>query len=98
MPEFVCLLTPAFDRRFMAEATTEQRVIVERHGEYLLGLAERGVLVLAGRCWDGPVGIVIVSAEDELAARALLAEDPSLVAGLQSAAVYPFNVFISPQA
>ena len=53
--------------------------------------------MLAGRCWDGPVGIVIVSADDEVAARALLAEDPSLVAGLQSAAVYPFNIFIGPE-
>jgi uncharacterized protein YciI len=97
MPEFVCVLTPAFDSRFMAEASAEQRAIVERHGEYLLGLAERGVLVLAGRCWDGPVGIVIVTAGDEAAASAMFAEDPSLVAGLQTAAIYPFNVFIGPE-
>jgi uncharacterized protein YciI len=97
MPEFVCLLTPAFDSRFMAAASAEQRAIVERHGEFLLALAERGALVLAGRCWDGPVGIVIVTAADEVAARAMLAEDPSVVAGLQTASIYPFNVFIGPE-
>jgi uncharacterized protein YciI len=93
MPDYVCLLRPAFDSRFMAGASPEQRAVVERHGTYLLGLAEQGRLVLAGRCWDGPVGIVIVSAEDEEAARAVFAADPSLVAGLQSAEIYPFSIF-----
>lgn len=98
MPEFVCLLRPAFDQRFLASATPAQREVVDRHGEFLLGLAEQGRLVLAGRCWDGPVGIVILSAGDEAAARALLADDPSLVAGLQTAEIYPFSVFIRPPA
>jgi uncharacterized protein YciI len=96
MPDFVCLLRPAFDSRFMAGASPEQRALVDQHGEYLLGLAEQGTLVLAGRCWDGPVGIVIVTAEDEAAARAILAADPSLVAGLQSAEIYPFSIFAGP--
>jgi hypothetical protein len=43
------------------------------------------------------VGIVIVTAGDEAAASAMFAEDPSLVAGLQTAAIYPFNVFIGPE-
>ena len=93
MPEFVCLLTPAFDRSFLEDATPEQLAVVDRHGEFLLALADQGRLVLAGRCWDGPFGIVIVSAADEGEARALLAADPSVVAGLQSAAVHPFSVF-----
>jgi uncharacterized protein len=98
MPDFVCLLRPAFDRRFLAAATPAQREVVDRHGEFLLGLAEQGRLVLAGRCWDGPVGIVIVSADDEAGARALLAGDPSVAAGLQTAELYPFSTFIRPDA
>lgn len=98
MPEFVCLLTPAFDRRFLATATPEQRAIVDRHGEFLLGLAAQGRIVLAGRCWDGPLGIVILTAEDEAGARALLEGDPSLASGLQRAEVYPFSTFIGPQS
>jgi hypothetical protein len=39
---------------------------------------------------------VIVRAGDEAEAKALLAADPSLVAGLQTAAIYPFDVFIGP--
>lgn len=93
MPEFVCLLTPAFDREFLAGASPEQRAVVDRHGDFLLALAGQGRLVLAGRCWDGPLGIVIVKAADEAEARALFAADPSVVAGLQSAAIYPFEVF-----
>jgi uncharacterized protein YciI len=96
MPDFVCLLQPAFDRRFLATATPAQREVVDRHGEFLLGLAEQGRIVLAGRCWDGPVGIVIVTAEDEAAARVLLAGDPSVVAGLQTAEIHPFSTFIGP--
>ena len=98
MPEFVCLLTPAFDRAFLESATPEQRAVVDRHGEFLLALAEQGRLVLAGRCWDGPLGIVILRAQDEREARALLAGDPSLAAGLQTAELYPFAVFIPPAA
>jgi uncharacterized protein YciI len=98
VPEFVCLLRPAFDSRFLAGASPEQRAVIDRHGEYLLELAAQGKLVLAGRCWDGPLGIVILRAQDEREARALLAGDPSLAAGLQTAELYPFAVFIPPAA
>lgn len=96
MPTFLALLSPAFDRRFLTEATPEQRALVDRHGEYLLTLAEQGRLLLAGRCWDGPYGVVLLEAESAEEARSLLAGDPSLAAGAQAADVYPFNVFVGP--
>jgi uncharacterized protein YciI len=91
---FAYILRPTFDRRFLAEATPEEHELFQRHGEYLEELHARGVVRFAGRCLDGPLGIVVVEAEDEAAARRLVAEDPSVAAGMQKAELYPFVVFL----
>ena len=46
------------------------------------------------RCLDGPFGIVVLVAADELDARALVEADPSVAAGVQQAELYPFSIFL----
>jgi uncharacterized protein YciI len=93
---WVYLLSPALDRRFLAAADAATRAVIDAHGEYLDGLRERGTLVLAGRCWDGPYGIVILDAPDRAAAEAMMAGDPSVVAGIQCAELYEFDIPYPP--
>jgi uncharacterized protein YciI len=91
---FVYLVRPAFDRAFLKTATKAQREVADRHGDYLTSLAERGKLLLAGRCSDGPFGVVVIQASNEAEARLLMKADPSVRAGVQEAELHPFEVFI----
>ena len=95
---WVCLLSPAFDRAFLAAADETTRAVFDAHGEHLDALRSGGSLVLAGRCWDGPYGIVIFEAADREAAEALVAADPSVKAGVQRADLYEFNMPYPPVA
>lgn len=61
------------------------------HGDHLRKLREAGSLVMGARYSD--VGLLVVTAENEAAARALMADDPSLAAGTFGIEVHPFNVF-----
>jgi uncharacterized protein len=91
---FAYIVRPAFDRRFLARATDEEREVLERHGVYLEELHGKGMVRFAGRCFDGPLGLVVVEAEDEAAARHIMEEDPSVAAGVQEAELYPFAIFL----
>ncbi|HLM64941.1 MAG TPA: YciI family protein [Acidimicrobiales bacterium] len=91
---FAYVLRPSFDRAFLAAATPEQHATFQRHGAYLEELHARGVVRFAGRCVDGPFGLVVIEAEDEAAARRVAADDPSVAAGVQQAEVFPFAVFL----
>lgn len=91
------MLRPSFDRRFLAAATPEQHEIFQRHGAYLEALHARGVVRFAGRCDDGPLALVVIEVADEAEARRVMADDPSVAAGLQQAELYPFAVFLERQ-
>jgi uncharacterized protein YciI len=93
---WVYLLSPAFDRAFLAAADQTTRAVVDAHGDYLDALRRQGLLVLAGRCWDGPYGIVVFEAADRRAAEAVVTADPSVAAGVQRADLYEFNMPYPP--
>jgi uncharacterized protein YciI len=93
---WICLIRPAFDRAFLAAADDRVRAIVDAHGDYLTGLRNAGKLVLAGRCWDGPFGALIFEAADRAAAEVIVSNDPSIVAGVQTAELYEFNMPYPP--
>jgi uncharacterized protein YciI len=89
------MVRPAFDRGFLEQASPEQRAVFEEHGAWLEArFAERRVL-FAGRCYDGPFGLVVLDVADEEEARRLVAEDPSVREGLQTAEIFPFKTFLA---
>jgi uncharacterized protein YciI len=93
--EFAYVLRPAFDQAFMERATERELRVFEEHGEWLeAGFAE-GRVRFAGRCYDGPFGMVVIEADDEPHARSLMERDPSVREGVQAAELYPFKTFIS---
>jgi uncharacterized protein YciI len=93
--EFAYVVRPAFDQSFLARATDEERRVFEQHGEWLEARYAEGRVRFAGRCYDGPFGLVVLEAEDEQQARQMMERDPSVRAGVQSAELYPFKTFIS---
>jgi uncharacterized protein len=90
--EFAYLVRPAFDQTFMAHADERVREIVDEHWAFLLDLQRSGRLVFAGRCYDGPFGIVVFDAESEADARSVMERDPSVREGVQAAQLHSFKV------
>ncbi len=75
--------------------TPEEQRQVGQHFAYLQDLCRQGVVHLAGRTLDsGPdsMGIVLFSAGDEAAARALMESDPAVAGGVMQATLHPYGV------
>ena len=81
----------------VAEPTERESEIVGAHFQYLLGLRDRGILILAGRTQEsvGTWGITIYEAEDEDAAREVMNGDPAVVAGVFQASLHPYAVAVA---
>jgi len=90
--QFAYLVRPAIDGAFMASAGERGRSVVDEHWEFLVHLHRHGRLVFAGRCYDGPFGIVVFEAEGVEEAESVVASDPSVRDGVQSAERYPFKI------
>lgn len=75
-----------------AKAPQEQALFRE-HSANLKRLRDAGRLIVGARYSD--VGLVILAAESEAHARAMMDEDPSFAAGTFRYEVHPFNVFYS---
>ena len=92
MEEFVYFLRPA-RATFPAGATPEEIARVDDHFEYLKRALAAGRLVLAGRTMtSSPRGIVVFEAASEDDARAFMAGDPAVGAGVFIAELDPFRV------
>jgi len=83
----------------VADATDEERAIVAEHLDYLRRLAGAGVVLLAGRTTGEPVsdvhGVVVLDADDEAAAHAVMAADPAVVHGVMRATLHPFRLAVT---
>ena len=93
--QFAYVVQPAFDRAFLARATQDERAVVQEHGGWLQARYAEGRVVFAGRCYDGPFGLVVLDAGNEEQARQLMEQDPSIRAGVQRADLYPFTTFLA---
>ena len=91
MQEFLYVCTPTRET-FLEDATESELVVVDQHFDYLKGLLSAGRLILAGRCQDGPLGIVVFEAEDADAATRVMQNDPAVRAGVFSAELRPYRV------
>jgi uncharacterized protein YciI len=93
--EFAYLLRPAFDQAFLSRATEAERAVFDQHGRWLKARYAEGRVRFAGRCCDGPFALVVLDVDGEEEARRLMAEDPSVRTGVQSAECYPFTTFLA---
>jgi uncharacterized protein YciI len=53
---------------------------LREHGRYMLDLYKRGIMRLAGRFADGSGGAMLIGADDDASAQAIVAADPAVVA------------------
>ena len=79
MEQWIYVLKPARLGMVTEGSTPEEAEIVSRHFAYLKDLTEKGVMILMGRTQnndESTFGIAIFEAEDEVAARAIMENDP----------------------
>ncbi|MGW9586817.1 YciI family protein [Microbacterium sp. NPDC055455] len=81
----------------VADATDDEQRIVADHFAYLVDLRDRGILILAGRTQEGEgtFGVTIFEADDEQAARAVMAADPGISGGVFLATLHPYRVAVA---
>jgi uncharacterized protein YciI len=75
--------------------TLEESETVSRHFAYLSDLTNRGVMILVGRTQnrdESTFGIAVFEAEDEVAARTIMENDPAVAGGVMHATLYPYKV------
>ena len=75
--------------------TPEESEIVTRHFNYLQGLLEKQVVILAGRTQNtdpSSFGIVIIQAETEQAAKQIMENDPAVKHKIMKAKLYPYRI------
>lgn len=77
---------------FVQTKTPIEDMVVAKHFDYLTELLHASKLVLAGPCLDAAFGIVILRGVPEDEARALMAADPAVAAGVFTAELHPFRV------
>jgi len=88
-------IQPARDGMLADGPMPEEERVVGEHFEYLKELAEKGIVLLAGRTLNvdpSSFGIVIFKALDESEARSIFEGDPAVRAGVFRGEVYPYQV------
>jgi uncharacterized protein YciI len=78
---------------FAASMTDDESAVFGAHFEHLQRLLADGVLVLAGPTLGSVnTGIAIFEADDEEAARRIMASDPAVASGVVRGELRPFRV------
>ena len=93
---YIYLIRPRRPRAgFIDSMTAEEAETMDRHFAYLQALRAENKLVLAGPCLDGAFGVVILRAASDESARALMANDPAVRAGIMQADLHQFKISLS---
>jgi uncharacterized protein YciI len=91
MPDFIYLIHP-YRHAFFENPTPEETAVMDEHVQYLKKAVEAGVVLLAGPCLDETFGVVILRAEDEVAAETLMFNDPAVNKNVMAAELHPLRI------
>lgn len=93
--QFLYTIRPRRIEMLSSGPTPAEAQVIDEHSNYLKGLAEAGVVRLAGRTQNADettFGIVVLNVSDEASARAVMERDPFVKSGLMIATLFPFRV------
>ncbi|WP_299794517.1 YciI family protein [uncultured Shewanella sp.] len=97
MKQFIYQLFPTRVEMLSEGADARESLILDDHFNYLKGLKENEVVLMAGRTLTqdkSTFGIVILEVESESAAEAIMHRDPVVEKGVMKAVLSPFRVAI----
>lgn len=95
MEQFIYRLMPIRGDMLEDGLTDRENEVIESHLAYLSDLKEKGALKLAGRTTNTDAsgfGVMIFEAENEEAARLIMANDPAVSEGVLGAQLFPFRI------
>ena len=93
--EYLYKIQPTRPEMLIDGLSEEEERLVQEHFEYLRDLAEKGVVLLAGRTLNSDptgFGIVIFWACSHEEARAVMEADPAVRHGVFRADLYPYSI------
>ncbi len=94
MKRFVCLMKPIVEPR----TDTDHAQTFKLHGAFLSDMAKKGSLIFAGYTTGenpGSLSLAVFTSSDATSAQGFADAAPAVKAGLLSAEIIPFEVFIS---
>ncbi len=91
MAEFIYLIHP-LRHEFFNNPTLQEEAAMDEHFEYLKTATEDGTVLLAGPCLDETFGVVVLSVENETAARAFMLNDPAVKNNVMLAELHPMRI------
>jgi len=85
------LKSPPLRPTFQQDMTEDERAIMYKHIDYWSALADQGIAIVFGPVAepDGGYGLALVQVENEEQIRAIIADDPAVIAGLLKTAFSP---------
>ncbi|MFO0641453.1 MAG: YciI family protein [Polyangiaceae bacterium] len=95
MPEWLYVLTVTRPAMLTEGPDAREGAVLADHFAYLERLVADGALVLAGRTLQNDastMGLAVLRAPDEAAARAVMQADPAVRDGVMTAVLHPFRV------
>ena len=94
---FVYRLHPARPEILSVGPTPEEAAVISEHFNYLKRLFEHGVVLHVGRTLTthaGTWGLVVLRADSEDAARAIMENDPGVRHGVHRAELFPYRLVL----
>jgi uncharacterized protein YciI len=78
--------------RFWEDMTDREAGVLDEHDRYIGSLHAQGLVILAGAIEDPPTGLVLIAANNESDARAIVASDPCVVSEIVDVTLHEFSV------
>lgn len=75
--------------------TTEESATIGRHAAHVDQLAKDGVMLMVGRTQTSTpdtLGLAVFVADDEAAARRIMASDPAIKEGVMTGELFPYKI------
>lgn len=94
-PQFLSIMRYVRPEMLVAGTTEDEKRALDAHFAWMRALVEEGAMMLAGRTLTPPpdtFGVGVFEADDESAARSLVARDPLVLANVMVGAPLPYRV------
>jgi len=95
--QFLYRIVPTRLEMLVSGPTGAEMAAIDAHFAYLQGLADDGVVLMAGRTVDTGVdtwGIVVFQAASAAAAEAVMRADPAIARGVMHGQLFPYRVAV----
>ncbi|MBN1859421.1 hypothetical protein JW848_09480 [Candidatus Bipolaricaulota bacterium] len=92
--EFLVCIHPSRPAMLSDGGTAEENDLIDRHFLYLSNLAEKGIVLLAGRTEQtvpSAFGVILLRTASEQRATEIVHGDPAIAAGVFRAQLFPFK-------